>query len=65
MTNAFWNACRGGQQRTAGYLLERGADVNRVGHDGKTPCDVASESGDDTLIEWLRARGAKRAADLK
>ena len=63
ITNAFWNACRGGQQPTAEYLLDRGADLNWVGHDGKTPCDVAQESGDDNLIQWLRARGARCAAD--
>ena len=65
ITNAFWNACRGGQQATAEYLLDRGADVNWVGHDGKTPCDAAQECGDDNLIQWLRARGAKRAEELK
>jgi ankyrin repeat protein len=65
ITNAFWNACRGGQQLTASYLLDRGADLSWVGHDRKTPCDVAYESGDDALIQWLRARGARRAAELK
>jgi ankyrin repeat protein len=65
VTNAFWNACRGGQQLTAEYLLGRGADLNWIGHDHKTPSDVAEESGDDKLIQWLRARGAKREAELK
>jgi len=65
VTNAFWNACRGGQQPVADYLLERGADLNWVGHDGKTPCDVAHESGDDSLMQWLRARGARGTAELK
>src|SRR5687767_5610572 len=55
VTNAFWNACRGGQQPTAEYLLDRGADLNWVGHDDKTPYDVAQEYGDDDLIQWLRA----------
>jgi ankyrin repeat protein len=64
ITNAFWNACRGGHQPTAEYLLDLGADLNWVGHDRKTPCDVAHECGDDNLIQWLRARGAKRAAEL-
>jgi hypothetical protein len=59
ITNAFWNACRGGHQPTAEYLLDCGADVNWVGHDGKTPCDAAQESGDDNLIRWLRARAGK------
>ncbi len=64
--------CRGGQQRIAEYLLDRGADLNWVGHDRKTPCDVAQASGDTNLIAgdtnligWLRARGAKSAAELK
>ena len=62
ITNAFWNACRGGHQPAAEYLLECGADVNWVGHDGKTPCDVAHESGGDGLIRWLQQNGARRAA---
>jgi uncharacterized protein len=65
ITNAFWNACRGGQEPTAEYLLARGADVNWVGHDGKTPLDVAHESGNHNLIQWLSERSAKRAVELK
>ena len=65
LTNAFWHACRGGQQRIAEYLLDRGADLNWVGHDRKTPCDVAQASGDANLVGWLRARGAKSATELK
>jgi hypothetical protein len=64
ITNAFWNACRGGQQPTAEYLLDRGADPNWVGHEDKTPLDVAHECRDDDLIQWLRARGAKPATEL-
>jgi ankyrin repeat protein len=58
VTNAFWNACRGGHRETAEYLLERGADVNWIGHDHKTPLDVARESGVTSLVDWLLARGA-------
>ena len=65
LTNAFWNACRGGRRATAEYLLDRGADLNSVGHDGKTPFDVAQESGDDNLVRWLRESGAKGAEELK
>ena len=65
LTNALWHACRGGHQPTAAALLDRGAVVNWVGHDGKTPCDVAQESGDAALVEWLRARGARRASELQ
>lgn len=59
VTNAFWHACRGGRRETAEYLLERGADLNWVGHDRKTPLHAAQESGVAELVEWLRARGAK------
>jgi ankyrin repeat protein len=64
ITNAFWHACHGGQQSTAEYLLDQGADLNWVGHDDKTPLDIAEGSGNDTLVERLRALGAKRAADV-
>jgi len=64
MTNAFWNACRGGQQETAEYLLDRGATVNWIGHDRKTPLDVAEESGVGVLVGWLRSRGANRTEEL-
>lgn len=64
VTNAFWNACRGGQRDAARHLFERGADVNWIGHDRKTPLDVAEESGAAELIAWLRARGAKKAGEL-
>jgi ankyrin repeat protein len=64
LTNALWHGCRGGQQLVAGYLLDRGADLNWTGYDGKTPCDVALESGNDNLVQWLRARGARYAAEL-
>jgi uncharacterized protein len=53
------------QQPTAEFLLNRGGDLNWVGHDRKTPCDVALECGDENLIQWLRALGAVRAAELK
>jgi ankyrin repeat protein len=61
ITNAFWNACRGGQQPTAEYLLDRGADLNWVGHDGKTPLDAARDCGNEGFIQWLRSRGARSA----
>ena len=59
ITNAFWHACRGGQQATASYLLDRGADLNWVGHDRKTPLDVAQEGGVEGLANWLRSRRAE------
>ncbi|HEY0141495.1 MAG TPA: ankyrin repeat domain-containing protein [Thermoanaerobaculia bacterium] len=64
VTNALWHACRGGQPEAADYLLARGADLNWIGHDHKTPLDAAEESGAEQLVEWLRARGGKTALDI-
>lgn len=33
VTEAFWQACHGGQRQTAEYLLDRGADRDWVGYD--------------------------------
>jgi ankyrin repeat protein len=60
---AFWQACHGGQLQAAQYLLERGADLNWLppwakGH----PLDIAEKSGNQDLVAWLRARGAKSVA---
>ena len=63
VTHAFWAACHGGRRTTAEYLRERGADVNRVGHDNLTPLDAAARSGAHELVEWLRENGAVSAAE--
>jgi uncharacterized protein len=65
ITGAFWNACRGGHLQTAEYLLGRGAELNWIGYDGKTPLQVAHESGAKDLITWLRGHGAKLAEELE
>ena len=64
ITHALWGACHGGRQETASLLLARGADLNWVGWDGLTPLDVAGRSEAGGLVEWLRARGARSAAEL-
>src|SRR6267143_2260299 len=61
ITNAFWCACHGGQRGTAEYLLERGADLTRVGHDAHSPLDAANRSGATEVVQWLRSKGAKSA----
>jgi ankyrin repeat protein len=63
---AFWQACHGGQLRTAEFLLARGADVNAVpDYAESTPLDVAP--GPDTrreaVVSWLRDHGARSAED--
>ena len=65
ITNAFWHACRGGQRQVAEYLLDRGADVNWIGYDRRTPLDVAHESNAGELVEWLVATGGKKANELR
>ena len=65
ITQALWYACHGGQQRAAEYVLERGAELNWISTwDQLTPFDAARRSGADDLVEWLRSRGAKSAAEL-
>jgi ankyrin repeat protein len=59
ITNSFWHACHGGQLQTAAYLLDRGANLNWVGYDKKTPLQVAEESGAEDLIQWLRGIGSR------
>ncbi|HEX6099161.1 MAG TPA: ankyrin repeat domain-containing protein [Thermoanaerobaculia bacterium] len=54
VTNALWHACRGGQREVAELLVSHGADVNWIGHDRKTPLQVARESGAEDLVSWLR-----------
>lgn len=61
ITNALWHACRGGEQAVAEFLLDRGADLHWVGYDNRTPLDVAQESGNTSLVAWLKGRGASRA----
>jgi uncharacterized protein len=64
ITNAFWHACRGGNLQTAEYLLGRGAELNWIGYDRKTPLQVAHESAAKDLITWLRSQGAELAEEL-
>jgi uncharacterized protein len=64
ITNALWHACHGGQRRTAEYLLGRGADLNWIGYEHRTPLQAAQKNGDQDLIDWLRAQGAKPASEL-
>jgi uncharacterized protein len=60
ITNAFWHACRGGQLAVAEYLFEQGANLRWIGHQNKTPLDVARESGLSELVQWLEAHSAAR-----
>jgi uncharacterized protein len=63
VTEAFWQACHGGQRETAEYLLEQGADLNWVGWNEQTPLDIARAQNATEVVEWLRARGGKSASE--
>lgn len=65
VSRAFWGACHGGRDVTAAFLLDRGADLNWVPPwEPLTPLDAAAREDAADLMAWLRARGAKSAADL-
>jgi uncharacterized protein len=57
ITEAFWQACHGGQRRAAELLLGHGAQINGIpGYSQQTAAQVAA--GPDTrreiLVTWLR-----------
>ncbi|MCM1965180.1 ankyrin repeat domain-containing protein [Streptomyces sp. G1] len=64
ITSAFWGACHGGQLSTAQYLLSQGADINWIGHGGRTPLDMALTSEDNPLIDWLTSAGARTREEI-
>ena len=53
VTNACWHACRSGQGSVVRLLVERGADLDWVGHEGRTPRQMGHASGDSELAAWL------------
>lgn len=64
ITDAFWQACHGGQRRMAERLLALGAELN--GHPSwgdATPLDVADnlDTGREALVRWLRDKGAEKS----
>jgi len=65
VTDAFWQACHGGQRQTAEYLRDRGADLNWVGWNDRTPLDIAEAQGAAEVVEWLRSQGGRSAAELR
>jgi uncharacterized protein len=65
LTDAFWQACHGGQRRMAAYLLAVGAELDGTpSRGGSTPLDAAESlgTGRDALLTWLREQGAKHSA---
>jgi ankyrin repeat protein len=65
LTDAFWQACHGGQRRMAEHLLALGADLNGTpSWGGGTPLDAADSTGTgrELLVSWLKQQGAKAAS---
>ena len=61
ITEAFWQACNGGQRRLAEFLLAQGADID--GHPDYTEqCPLQAAESAHTrraiLADWLREQGA-------
>ena len=56
VTEAFWQACHGGQRRTAERLLACGADPSATpGYSDQAPAEAAADLGPqrENLITWL------------
>lgn len=54
ITNACWHACRAGQLAAVDMLVDRGADLDWLGHDELTSRQAGLASGNDDLVAWLR-----------
>jgi uncharacterized protein len=64
VTESFWQACHGGQRQAAEYLLSRGAELNWIGYNERTPLDIAQHSGAEDMVKWLRDQRARSASEL-
>jgi ankyrin repeat protein len=61
ITEAFWQACHGGQRRAAEYLLAQGADINGIpGYTNQTALDAAGslDTRRENIVTWLKSKGA-------
>jgi ankyrin repeat protein len=66
LTEAFWQACHGGQRRVAERLAEAGADINGTpGYSDQTAADVAAspDTRRENLVDWLHSIGAGTAGE--
>lgn len=57
---ALHYAAFAGRAEIAGYLLERGADVNALSPNGSTPLMMAAREGREAIAKALLAAGARR-----
>ncbi len=64
INEAFWQACHGGQRRTAERLLASGADPNATpGYSDQAPAEAAADLGTqrENLITWLHGQKPDQA----
>ena len=57
-TPLFW-AILYGETEVVKFLAEKGADVNAIAENGKTPLSIASEAGGEDIVAILKNHGAK------
>ena len=63
INEAFWQACHGGQRRTAERLLASGADLSATpGYSDQTPAEAAAAPGTqrENLVTWLQEQKQAR-----
>jgi uncharacterized protein len=59
INEAFWQACHGGQRRTAERLLASGADPSATpGYSDQAPAEAATDLGTqrENLVTWLHGQ---------
>lgn len=56
--SALLNAIRGGHLNAVAFLVEGGADVNRITLAGRNPVEMAEALGHAEVAEFLRSKGA-------
>jgi len=65
ISDAFWQACHGGQRRTAELLLARGASIDFTPwHNDTSAVEIAANADGrrEPLVQWLRKQGARASA---
>ncbi len=67
ITEAFWQACHGGQRRVAERLVGAGADINGTpgGYSDQTPLEIAAspDTRRSNIVDWLKNLGARSSGE--
>ncbi len=54
----LFNSCKSGNKSLVKYLVEHGADVNKINKYNETPLYIAYSSGKILIINYLNEHGA-------